>query len=484
MLRFPAILPKVLIALAILAVLYALPWEKSDMGSSAHSWLKDTIKEHTIVVLGDNTITSIPTTPSAELEPAHPTDSALPTLETGKTHISYGTAQCMPPFGDELIQLTLARSTSCSEHAPFPIRETRRIAIATISTGRTIRAYEAAIQTQMLHAAVHGTSLHVLCDELAPGAWNKIAYLQHLTLTELLKPEDERLEWIVWMDRDAIILDTCRPLSSFLPPENSPEYEKFHMITNKDNIGFNAGIFMFRVSEWASQLFSATMAYPIFKPEVKLNLEEQTAMDHIIRSDGWKDHVAQVPQYWFNSYVDGENESVAHFVAGTERENMEPWRVRKGDFLIHFAGIRERTWRMLDWIDMLADVGNVWESGVTRDITAEITKYWDSFRVANKGVKESAGDRVEEQGKKPVVEESKKPTEGQNKMPAEGQNDTAAEKQNKEPAKEEQNTPTEGENNKPPNAEDAKKHAEIDGKKSGEAEQQENKHAAKNWKDE
>jgi len=473
MIRFPAILPKVLIALAILGVLYALPWEKSDMGSSAHSWLKQTINEHAIVVLGDNAIMSIPTTSPAESDPAPPNDSALPTPAKGKTHISYGTSQCMPPFNNELIEPT---RTSCSQHAPFPIQETRRIAIATISSGKTIPAYEAAIQTQMLHAAVHDTSLHILCDELAPGAWNKIAYLQHLTLTELLKPEDERLEWIVWMDRDAIIMDTCRPLSSFLPPDNSPEYERFHIVTNRDNIGFNAGIFMFRVSEWASQLFSATMAYPMFKPEVKLNLEEQTAMEHILRADVWKDHVAQVPQYWFNSYVDGRNESAARFKAGIERENMEAWRARKGDFLIHFAGVGERTWLMLDWINMLAEVGNIWEFGVKRDITAEITKYWDKFRTTDNEGKESgeSGDGKDTAG---GDAKDKKPTEGQNKTPTE--------KENKEPTKEEKNTPTEGENKTPPNAEDgAKKHAEIDGKKPGEADQQENKLTSKDGKEE
>ncbi|EFQ87193.1 hypothetical protein CFE70_001172 [Pyrenophora teres f. teres 0-1] len=448
MIRAAAFIPKVLIALIILGILYELPWKTSDLEIPTKSWLKDTIKEHATLLLGDNAITSITDTPPAEPEHAnasasaapsaaalpvppvepeqeHADDTAAPTIDWNKIHVSYGNAKCMPDFDDKQKKLALERRASCSQHAPFPSEESRRVAFATISTGKRIPAYDGAIQTQMLHAAVHVSSSHILCDDLAPGAWNKIAYLQYLVLAELLKPEDERLEWIMWIDRDAIVLDACRPLSSFLPP-NSSEYDKYNILTDHDMNGLNAGVFIFRVNQWSSLLFSAIMAYPIYNPDVGLAYAEQTAMALVLASDKWKGHEARVPQHWFNSYPDGD-QSVPAFMSGVERPNMESWRVRRGDFALHFAGNQQREQIMLDWYDVLAKAGNVWETSVTRDITAEIKQYWDNLGKANNG-----------ENKKPQKEEGNDGAGDAKDSAAVDENESAKKKEHEEKHKAEQ----------------------------------------------
>lgn len=284
----------------------------------------------------------------------------------------------MPKFDKKLQETALARNESCSKHAPFPSSENRRVAFASITTGKPEDAYQRAIESQMFHSAVHGSVTHVLCEQLADGAWNKIAFLLNLVMNEMLKPEDERLEWIMWIDRDAIVLDACRPLSAFVPPA-TPEFEKVNLITNHDGFGFNAGVFMFRVSTWSLELFSTILSFRYYRPDEDLILAEQTAMEKITREDKWKDSVVRVPWYWFNAYPD-EKDSMENYRDNKQPPDLEWFRARRGDFVVHFAGDEGRSGRMPKWLDMLAEVGNIWEGGkVARDISDEIEKYWISW---------------------------------------------------------------------------------------------------------
>lgn len=123
----------------------------------------------------------------------------------------------MPSFDSKLKELAAERTESCAKHAPFVTQETHRVALASITTGKPVEAYQRAIRTQMFQSAVHKSPIHILCEQLMDGAWNKIAFLLNL-MNEMLKPLASRLEWIMWMDRDAIILDPCRLLSASCPP--------------------------------------------------------------------------------------------------------------------------------------------------------------------------------------------------------------------------------------------------------------------------
>ncbi|CAO2656543.1 Nn.00g053460.m01.CDS01 [Neocucurbitaria sp. VM-36] len=411
-----SLLPKVLVAVLTFAVLYQLPILPTTpriadpiptaLGDNNNNpkgtWFQDAIKtpkpEDEDEDYGDSpTLTySLAGTPSdaasegstsADVNAAFPsvappssddTNADAP-LDYKRAFVSYGPTQCLPDFDDKTMQLAIVRNESCAKYAPFPAEETRRVAFASITTGKTEEAYQRAIQSQMFHSAVHGTSTHVLCEQLSDGAWNKIAFLLSLVMNEMLKPEDERLEWVMWIDRDAIVLDSCRPLSAFVPPATK-EYDKVNLITNNDAGGLNAGVFLFRVNEWSVSLFNTILAFRYFRPDENLVLAEQTAMEKIVKEDKWKDSVVRVPWYWFNAYPD-EDESVEKFQDGLEPENLEWFRARKGDFVVHFAGDEGRSGRMPGWLNMLDEVGNVWEKGdVGRDITEEIKEYWRSWK--------------------------------------------------------------------------------------------------------
>jgi len=285
----------------------------------------------------------------------------------------------MPSFDSKLKELAAERAESCARHAPFVTQETHRVALASITTGKPVEAYQRAIRTQMFHSAVHKSPIHILCEQLMDGAWNKIAFLLNLLMNEMLKPPASRLEWIMWMDRDAIILDPCRPLSAFLPPD-TPEFEHINLVTNHDNLGLNAGVFLFRVNDWSIELLNTILAFRNYRPEEDLELAEQSAMEKVIEEDDWADAVVRVPWYWFNAYPD-ERDSVEVFKGGNQPQDLEWFRARKGDFAVHFAGDDGRSGRMLGWLDMLEELGNVWEDGeAVRDVTSEIQKYWKDYR--------------------------------------------------------------------------------------------------------
>lgn len=333
--------------------------------------------------------------PASSVLPAPPPDTHKEdAVDYSKILYSYGTHECMPAFDDKMKAAALERNRTCAKHAPFPTAETRRTGFASISTGKTADAYQKAIQSQMFASAVKGSSFHILCEELSDGAWNKIAFLLNLVMNEMLKPEKERLEWIMWIDRDAILLDPCRPLSSFLPP-NTDEYKDVNLIYNKDGFGLNAGVFIFKVSDWATDLFNTILAFRYYRPDVELVLAEQTALEKIINEDKWKKNVVQVPWYWFNAYPD-EEDSIKKYKEGLEPENLEWFRARKGDYVVHFAGDNGRSGsgRMPDWLNMLQEIGNVYEKhGYVRDVTEEVQKYWAAFKTGTLTEDQKTGNK-------------------------------------------------------------------------------------------
>jgi|TARA_R110002003_G_scaffold206_11_gene15824 hypothetical protein len=411
--RFPAgLLPKVLVGLLVLGIFFQLQWSSStpavrspsadpvptslDDGSQ-RNWFEDAKKANQIEE-EDTTPPQYFADATTSAKTAKPTPAAANsnTIDYEKTFISYGASKCFPDFSDKMKAAAIERNRTCAKYAPFPAEETRRVAFATISTGKTAEAYQRAIQSQMFASAVKGTSTHILCEQLSDGAWNKIAFLLNLVMNEMLKPVEERLEWVMWIDRDAILLDPCRPLSSFLPP-NTTEFKDVNLIFNNDGFGLNAGVFIFKVGDWATDLFNTILAFRYYRPDVELVLAEQTALEKIIYEAKWKKSVVRVPWYWFNAYPD-EEDSVKKYREGLEPENLEWFRARKGDYVVHFAGDDGRSGRMPDWLNMLQEVGNVYEkSEQQRDVTNEVIEYWNRWRENSLTEQQITGEKWKEE---------------------------------------------------------------------------------------
>lgn len=195
--------------------------------------------------------------------------------------------------------------------------------------------------------------------------------------------------WILWVDRDTIILDQCRPISSFLPPP--PENDRrqvhidTHMLISNDMNGLNNGVFAMRVSHWSINLLMDILAFRDFKPEVLLPFTEQSAMELVLKEPKFAPHVQFVPQEWFNAYPQGDNP--LEYEQRSNEEGLEKFHVRRGDFLVHFAGRGARSKEINQWMKMLRRVGNIWEDGrIQRDYSEDIKRFWERIEEDRKRI--------------------------------------------------------------------------------------------------
>ncbi|KAK0270645.1 hypothetical protein LTR35_010853 [Friedmanniomyces endolithicus] len=171
--------------------------------------------------------------------------------------------------------------------------------------------WERALRTHEEHDHLHGYRLHVLRQGLLDDVWSKPAYILSLLLRELARPESERLEWLVWVDADTIILNPHVPIEVFLPPAG-PEFDDVHLIYTNDPNGLNNGIFPIRVNRWAVDLFSAILSYRYYRPNAPLVFRDQSAMGALIQEPQFASHTVAAPQRWFNAYQGEHNELSPH----------------------------------------------------------------------------------------------------------------------------------------------------------------------------
>jgi hypothetical protein len=287
------------------------------------------------------------------------------------------------------MEAAIHKRATCRKYSPF-VTGRARIATVTAHFGKPEKQYREAFETHLLHSLIHGTEVRVMCDPMVDKLWNKPAFILNLLMREMLKPEKERLEWIQWVDRDTLILDQCRPISSFLPPEkarfgpwwrrgdNEQQHKNAtHLLVNNDHNGLNNGVFLLRVNNWAIDLFTAILAFRHYKPEVDLPFTEQSAMEHVLRDERFKDQARYIPQHWFNGYEHGGSKQFE------EREDVdlrETYWVRRGDYLVHFAGHSKRKEAIKEWNGMLGNLSDVWETGrVLRDVSGEISEFWKTL---------------------------------------------------------------------------------------------------------
>lgn len=209
-------------------------------------------------------------------------------------------------------------------------------------------------------------------------------------MREMLKPEKERLEWIQWVDRDTLILDQCRPISSFLPPdkahsrwrrdnveEGQPQANATNLLATADWNGLNNGVFLLRVNSWAIELFTAILAFRQYKPDIDLPFTEQSAMEQVLATSHFREQIRYVPQYWFNAYEGGEARS---YEERDDVEGLKQFHARRGDYLVHFAGHSKKDEAIREWKDMLDRGGDFWEDDrVLRNASHEIETFWKSL---------------------------------------------------------------------------------------------------------
>ncbi|KAL2760064.1 glycosyltransferase family 34 protein [Sodiomyces alcalophilus JCM 7366] len=334
----------------------------------------------------------------------------------------HGQGPCLPPSASRTALLNKAASIreSCRASSPFSALlpaandQSRRPRVATLTAqwGDPKGYYQKAIQTHLVHALVHETDLHLLCaptiqapkgapDTLANRLeiyWNKPTLVLSVLLSEMAKPKSERLDWLLWADADTIILDHCRPITTFLPPEtntddDTDEHDEEendglpHLLYTNDMLGLNNGVFLIRVSSWSVNLMTAVLGFRFLRPTVELDYLDQTAMEILIAEDPrFRARALEVPQTWFNAYAHPSGASSARAYAGDSRDGaqqgpkLRDYHARRGDFLAHFPGDPEREASMNAWLDEVDRLGNVWESNrVQRDVSGDVELFWNRW---------------------------------------------------------------------------------------------------------
>lgn len=170
--------------------------------------------------------------------------------------------------------------------------------------------------SQVRHAKTHGYTR--ITEELEFDEhkrelqWSKIPLIQkHLS----------NWDWIVWLDGDVLITNQERTIDELI---QLVKPDKFFFI-GRDFQGLNSGVFIIKNCPLAHEFLSDVWAFQGFDRRL---FHEQSAMEHLIQTQKYKNCVQVVPHKFINII------------------NAYDWRMDPnvywlpGDFCVHFAGIR------------------------------------------------------------------------------------------------------------------------------------------------
>ena len=170
-----------------------------------------------------------------------------------------------------------------------------------------------------------------------------------------------------WFDCDSVLLNPKLGLSHFLPPA---EFSDANVLVTNDANGLNNGVFFIRVSAWAIEVMSANVAYRTFNPNQQLTFQDQSALDNIFNMEKFREQVVYCPQRWFNAYQ-----------SGFLNETIEANQVRRGDLVVHFAGVGNKLERMNYWCDIAEKHLPDWEVDIVHtSYPEEIEEFWSQKR--------------------------------------------------------------------------------------------------------
>ncbi|KAF2251778.1 glycosyltransferase family 34 protein [Trematosphaeria pertusa] len=260
----------------------------------------------------------------------------------------------------------LEANHTVSEHSSLTVSP--KFGKLTASFGEPDPAYENAIASHNLHNELHGYPHFILREHMIRGLWSKHGWIMTIIGQELAKPEDQRLKWLMWHDRDTVLMNPQIPLDIFVPPE--PDFSHIHMLVTNDRNGLNNGVFMVRVGQWAFKLFASALSIREYQPEIPLKYTEQSGMEEAIKRPWWANSVAYVPQRWFNGFPPDPDIKHDHTLA----------HAREGSLLIHFASNRDglRPERMAHWGQIAKNRTAEWDRPAEKTgYLKEIAEYWE-----------------------------------------------------------------------------------------------------------
>lgn len=269
--------------------------------------------------------------------------------------------------------------------------------------------YERALAAHKPHNELFGYSMYTLERKLLKKYWSKPAFFLQRLLIELGKPEKKRLKWLVWFDADIVIMNPKIPLEIFLPPKHN--YSHINALVTNDHRGLNNGVFFLRVNEWSVWLMDACLGTEVTDPKLKLKHDDQSALEHWLEKDRFRNATMHVPQRWFNAYPGERGEN------GSLSDPMKPTRewqdnaIKEGDFVVHFAGHKTtRNERMALWMNAAEKHLPEWEVRlVETTYKEEIDDFWKNQAPHEREMVDARkAEKAEKKKKKKEKEEQEK----------------------------------------------------------------------------
>ncbi|KAK3065485.1 hypothetical protein LTS18_006196 [Coniosporium uncinatum] len=288
--------------------------------------------------------------------------------------------------------------------AGFPSNRNAKIAKASMLFGETNELFERALESHRLHNEIYGYPMVVLRESVSVGYWNKLSWLLSLVVLELGKVEEERVDWLMYIDPSTILLNPTIPLHIFLPPSD-PQFAPFSFIGARHAGELAPTTFFLRVSPWSVKLLVKAMAIPLIDPEAELgdpaspgggsssssspaNMDG-VALAYVLNETEFRGSAIYEPAHWFAA-----------------RQLRDRFEGQLGDLMATFpGGLKGERWKLMS--DCLDDVASgKWEVRYKETgYTAEIMEFWRVLRLARWTIfeAEQAEGRVGELGRGELV---------------------------------------------------------------------------------
>ena len=206
---------------------------------------------------------------------------------------------------------------------------------------------ELALRNKLMYATAHGYktwwSTELVSAWDLEAAWNKIPLLYVLMHPD--SPVTSGVEWMLWMDDDAIFTDF-----NFTLPFRRYDDAGVNLVIwgdpqrvyrANDIQGLNTGVFLLRKCEWSRQLMAevAALATPSIRRQIgnKGRIAEQGALTWVLYSqaDKWKDKVLLERNFTMNgNWMD----YVGKFNKGRRELKQQVWGNAHIPFIVQYAG--------------------------------------------------------------------------------------------------------------------------------------------------
>ena len=183
-------------------------------------------------------------------------------------------------------------------------------------------------QNKVPYAELHGYPVFAMTEDFATDIninFNKMSFI-----LDIFKKRPD-VEWVYWLDCDAMITNWTRKLEEFVSDEH-------HFVVCLDRYNINAGSFFIRNSDQGRAYFQ--MIWDRREEFNKFEWAEQQCMIDTIEQ--YADIVKLCPQRTFNSFdydfYHRDHGNTHDWDLFGENGNWQP-----GDFVIHWPGVKYET---------------------------------------------------------------------------------------------------------------------------------------------